>query len=454
MSNLDLVERFIEKAPFCVMAQAALERLLSAEALDQLFAEHAKVQYQRQLVFSSVARLMAGVVLGWDKSVNAAYKKCKEEIGASLNALYGKLDRMETGISQALVRFAYAQYCQVAPAGGGGDVPNFQTKILDGNHLAFSQHRLKETRDSSAAPLPGKSLVVLDAARRVIADLFPILDGHAQERSELDPVIETIQPRELWIADRNFCTLKFLYEIDRRQAKFVVRLHGQVHGKRIGPRHYMGRSETGRVFEQLFELPSYDGQTLTVRCIEIELFKATRDGDMVMSILTNLKPKEASALEVADTYRGRWTIETAFLHLTTTLHCEVDTLCYPKAALFNFSLACVAYNAVRLEFAAVQAEHGVEAEEELSFYYVGLEIAEMHGGMMIAIDENYWAEFKALSARSYFARLRAIARGIELDRYRKAKRGPKKGRPPRKYDRRHVHVSSEQLLAARKKSAC
>ena len=34
--------------------------------------------------------------------------------------------------------------------------------ILDGNHLAATEHRIKELRDERAGALPGQTLVVLD----------------------------------------------------------------------------------------------------------------------------------------------------------------------------------------------------------------------------------------------------------------------------------------------------
>jgi IS4 transposase len=440
------------------MAQMALERLLAPQAMDALFQEVADNQYQRSLLFSSVARLMASVVLGRQPSVKAAYDQSKEEVGVSLNALYGKLERMETGLSQALVRHSYAQLKAVSvqlrmcnPTYVAGYAP----KILDGNHLAATQHRLRETRDTTAAPLPGKLLVVLDPRREAIADIFPVEDGHAQERSALDAVIETIERRDLWIADRNFCTLKFLYAIEQRSAKFVIRLHRQLQGRVIGRRRSIGKTSTGRVFEQLLELPSYEGQTLVVRRIEVELLQPTRDGETTLVLLTNLTVEEADALQVAEIYRQRWSIETAFCKLTTTLRCEVDTLCYPKAALFAFSLACVAYNAVAVVLTAVAAERGKPQVANLSFYYVGLEIAKTYDGMMVAIPARHWAVIRDMSLADYSTQLCSVARQINLAAYRKSKRGPKTSKPPPRHRPRHVHVSTAQLLAARKQtSAC
>ena len=452
MVDAGMVKVFETERPVCVMAQMVLTRLLD-DKLDRLFHEVAEGQYQRELPFSALARLMASVVLCREKSVNAAYRKMQTELGVSLCAVYAKLERTEIGLSQALVRYSYAQAKEVSNQLRTYDespVAGYTPKILDGNHLAATEHRLKETRTSTAAPLPGKSLVVLDPRREAIADLFPVEDGHAQERSALDRVIETIERKDLWIADRNFCTLKFLYSIDERGAKFSIRQHKQLEGQLIGKRRFVGQTETGRVYEQLQKLPAYEGQTLTVRRIEIELFEATRDGESTLALLTNLSPEEAPALAVTEIYRKRWRIETAFQKLTTTLQCEINALCYPKAALFAFSLACLAYNAVSVVLAAVRVEHGKANTAELSFHYLGQEIYQAYDGMMIAIPASHWAKIRSLPLDAYVERLRTVAQRINLAYFRKSKRGPKKPKPKPIHQRGQVHVSTAQILARRK----
>lgn len=452
MSDGDVIKRFERERPMCVMAQMVLDRCLDPRAIDRLFREQACEQYERRLLFSAVVRLMASVVLGRQPSVNAAYKKMREEVSVSLNALYNKLDRVEIGLSQALLRHSYNQVQKFGGLLGTGQAPylaGYRSRILDGNHLSATEHRLRETRGCTAAPLPGKSLVVLDPRREAIADLFPMEDGHAQERSCLDPVIETVQAKDLWITDCNFCTLKFLYALDQRHARFVIRQHGQLQGTPVGPRKRIGKTATGVVYEQLLQLPAYEGQMLLVRRIEMELFQPTRDGDTSIAILTNLPAKEADALLVAELYRHRWTIETAFNKLTTTLRCEINTLCYPRAALFAFALACVAYNAVALLLTAVRAECGKKKADGLSFYYLGLEIAQTYDGMMIAVPHEHWTRVHNLPDDKFVAALRLIAKHINFSVYRKSIRGPKKTKPPPRHNRKHVHVSTTQILAAR-----
>src|SRR4051794_13848544 len=73
-------------------------------------------------------------------------------------------------------------------------VPGYRVKILDGNALAGTDHRIKELRQTTAAALPGKSLVVLDPALGLAIDVIPCEDGHAQERSLFADVLETVEP--------------------------------------------------------------------------------------------------------------------------------------------------------------------------------------------------------------------------------------------------------------------
>ena len=74
------------------------------------------------------------------------------------------------------------------------------------------------------------------------------------------------------------------------------------------------------------------------------LDKPTRDGDTEFYLLTNVPVKHAGARLVADLYRRRWTIETAFAEMEKVLNGDMIALGYPKAALFSFCMALVAYN--------------------------------------------------------------------------------------------------------------
>src|SRR3954453_7908895 len=249
-----IFERFAQQSPITVMARAAVEHALAPEAIDALFERTAQRQYTRTLLFSSVVDLMAAVVAKIQPAVNAAYRARAETLGVSIRAVDDKLDRTEPGVSAELVRHTARTLGPIIAAMGGERaawLPGYSIKVLDGNHLAGTQHRLKELRTIGAGALPGKALVVLDPQAMLVADVFPCEDGHAQERSLLDHVLESIRPGEVWIADRNFCTPRFLFGIARRDGCFVIRQHGAtLFIEEMGERRSCGQSETGAVFEQ------------------------------------------------------------------------------------------------------------------------------------------------------------------------------------------------------------
>ena len=80
-------------------------------------------------------------------------------------------------------------------------------------------------QDQRSGALPGQVIAVLDPDRMLVVDVFPCEDGHAQERSLFPELLETVQAKEVWIADRNFCTRSFLLGIAGHQGYFVIREH-------------------------------------------------------------------------------------------------------------------------------------------------------------------------------------------------------------------------------------
>ena len=441
---------FIEQRPIGVMARAIVERFFEPEHLDALFRESAVAQYERDLLFSSVVELMQSVVLGAEPSVFAAYRKRRHKLPVGDDSIYNKIKGMELGVSEAVVRDSARRATEVIDqlqARREPWLPGYHIRILDGNHLSATEHRLEPLRDTWAAPLPGRILVVMDPELGVASHAFVTPDGHASERTLLDNVLQTVQQKQLWIADRNFCTLKFLFQIADKQAFFLIRQHGSIQGRLKGKRRFIGDSSTGKVYEQAIEL-TYHGETRTVRRITVELLQPTRDGDLVLHLLTNL-PADVTAVQCAELYRKRWSIETLFYEVTQTLECEIKSLCYPPAALFVFCLALMAANAVAVLKAALRATHGVEEANEMSAYYMALEIKQVHEGMMIALPADNWTIFRTMSVATFAAALKKMASHLDLDYYRKSKRGPKKPPPSMDQYRNGGHVSTFKLLKAK-----
>jgi DDE family transposase len=443
-------ERFVEKSPISVMVRGTLERVLGADHLNTWFERTAQKQYTRTLLFSTVYDLLSQVVFRIKPSVRAAYRDRADEVGASLISVYNKLNGLETHTSAALVRYSAAVLTPLIEQLDGQRapwLPGYRVKIIDGNCIEASERRLKALREVQGGALPGKSLVVYEPAHGLVTDVFPCEDGHAQERSMLGLVLETVQVNDLWIQDRNFCTCTFLCEIDTRGAGFITRQHEGLPFEMLNAFRAVGCIETGHVAEQRVQVRDAQGSTHLLRRIRVKLDQATRDGDRVLYILTNLPLRKASAKRVARLYRKRWTLETAFQHLEAYFHSEINTLGYPKAALFGFCLALVAYNMLAVVMAALRSVHGAETiDQELSLYYVANDIAQTYHGMMLAIPEDEWRVFSRMRPAEMVATLRELAQKVCLKGYRKSPRGPKKPRPKREGATKASHVSTAKLL--------
>jgi hypothetical protein len=440
-----IFERFVEDTPVTVMVRAIMERIFAPEKLEQLFKDNAESQYTKELLFSNLVGLMGLVVCGIHPSVHAAYKALEKVIGVSKVALYAKINGQETKISQALVRYSstellavreeFAEANQVILAG-------YEVRILDGNHIGGTEHRLGVLRSESAAALPAQALAVLDPQRELVVDVFLEENPHAQERSMLPQVLEMIREGQLWIADRNFCTHDCLSQIDKRKAFFVVREHLNIGWTELTSLNEQGVNQSGTVLEQKVQLNS----GLIVRRIVIRLEKPTRHQDREVWLLTNL-PEAASALIVSDLYLERWQVEKMFQVITDVFSCEIKTLGYPKAALFVFCMAIVAFNILSVVRGAMKEIHGAgKIEAGLSNYYMVEEIQSNFRGMKVAIPDEEWEPFAQMSVMEFAEYLKELAGKVNLKRVSSSPRGEKKPVKKKPYDRKHPHMATFKLL--------
>lgn len=135
------------------------------------------------------------------------------------------------------------------------------------------------------------------------------------------------------------------------------------------------------------------------------------------------------------------------------LKCELNTLGYPKAALFGFGVAVVAYNVLAVLKAALRVVHGEKkVQEEVSGYSMALEWSMVYAGMMIALPAEQWQAFAAMSSKELAGYLRDWAAKVDMEKIKKA--------PPRKPTKNKTtpindkspHVSTARLLEEAKKN--
>src|ERR1041384_5797997 len=419
----------IKESPLSVMSRATIESALSAQALDDLFARTAESGYTRELLFSTTVDLMSLVVSTKGHQVKSGYQQLLERVPVTLKCVYEKLQNIETVVSSALVR-SVADRCGrlVTELGGACQalLPGYRVRILDGNHLAATQKRLKVVRGHSAGPLPGQSLAVLDPALMLVTDLIPCEDAHTQERALIGQVLPLVQKGDVWIEDRNFCTVDFLLGVQKARAHFVVRRHGNLTVQPQGEFGSEFETDTGWVSQRRVWVCRDGLRVLQARLVRVRLKQPTEDGDTEVEILTNL-PAKVKATKVAELYLKRWKIEGAFHELTVALRCEVDTLGYPKAALFGVSVAGGGGNVLA----------GVEGGGGAGRGGGG-------GGMMLPLPAAKGKPFAQMPAAELAGHLRNWAGKINM---RKIKKPPP--RQPTKHKTKRIKDKSPHLSTAR-----
>ena len=412
-----------------------------------------------------MVKLMFAVVTKVHPSVRSAYLDSFEELMTSLTAVYAKLQGIEPEVCRGFVLYAHDRLEPILKSLDGGTLPpplpGYPTRILDGNHLAGTEHRLAPTappasrRVAAGAGLgrarPGHDAGPRRGARRGCGCSGAIVDRRGPG---------TRRPGRL---------------LDRRSELLLqsIRLrHGPTPGPLPGPPAQgdpaleeagawteLGRIDTGVVFEQTIrvtDIEERDGvvrdeqgqaRTVTIRRIRLVLDQPTEDGETEIFLVSDVPAAKADGRRLATIYRRRWTLENVFQRLSEALRCEIDTLAYPKAALFGFCTALVAYDVVAAVRAALRSARGAkQVEGKVWNYHVVGEVARTYEGMMIALPPQEWAIFRAASVEEFAEFLQVAAELARLAKYPLSRRGPNKPRPKQTSGKRNHHVATVRLL--------
>jgi IS4 transposase len=452
-----VVERFEQQAPASVMARLTLERALPPSWIDEVFEANRDRQYMRELLFSTIVELMSLVALGLRPSLHAAVKQMGH-LPVSLAALYDKLRRTEPAILRALVTGSAQRLAPVVQSMGCSAVlPGWTLRIVDGNHLPGSDKRLAVLRDHAGAALPGHSLVVYDPDTGLVCDMVACEDAYESERIGVLPLLATALMGQVWIADRNFCSLPFMLGLHQAQACFIVREHS-THPRVIehGAWSEASRIETGSVRERtikVLNLHDTQPEQAAWRRIEITLDTPTQAGERQLAIWSNL-PTEVDAPTIALVYRRRWRIENMFHRLEAALHSEITSLGHPRAALLGFAVAVLAYNVVALLERAIEcAIRPMQPQFQVSAYHLTQSIKSGYEGMIIAVPPDHWGSLVPDHPQLLAEKLLVLARNIKPGQVAISKRGPKLQKPKIYLEaaKARAHVATARLIPKRRK---
>lgn len=449
----EILERFEIGSPLSVMARAAITRVLNAQRLDDLFERERVKQKCGDLLFSTVVDLMALVAIKSKTTVNAAYMHRQDQMTVAIQSIYNKLKGIEPQVSRSLVRETASDLMGVIRSMKKGlpkpVMKGYRVRVADGNHLAGTDHRIKELRNLGAAALPGTGMVVFDPDHLLAIDVIPCLDGHANELTFMPSVVATLAPKDLLIMDRGLGSRETLVSIHRRGAYSITRHSlGLIQTwDAVGRRRKIHQSPAETVYEQMIKF-EYDNEVYSCRRITIKLAKKTRFGDTEINLLTNL-PQSVKALDVCAGYRNRWGIEKHFCHLDKVTNAEIQSLGYPQAALFSFAMGLFMLNilnTIRIAVAAASDDEFVA--DDVSVYHCAIEIVDAWKGMSIVLGQEYFErKYSSIPLPKLGNELVRLAKHVQFRCVLKSQRGPKKPPPKKKSGGRGNHVATARILA-------
>ena len=110
-------------------------------------------------------------------------------------------------------------------------------------------------------------------------------------------------------------------------------------------------------------------------------------------------------------------------------------------------------NAFSMLKAALRAAHGAsQVDEKVSGILLSQELRKTYDGMMVQIPAKHWTVFSTMPLKEFARVLLGLAKKVDITRYPKSRRGPKKPPPKKKRYSNGGHVATAKILALRKRS--
>ena len=452
------MEVALEISPVTVLVRGILEWTFPDERLQALY-EQAPRCWTRELTIQALFWLVTDVVAGARNAVHAAYQadqaRPDPSISVSAEAVYGKLGRMPHEFGSLLVRASAERLLPLLAHAQPRQFPGlkgYRVQIIDGTDLGGSEHRLAVLRGIKAAGLPGRIVVLYDWGTGLCCDAAASEDAYTSERVLVEGILGRAVAKDLVVMDRYYCTVPVMQALRSRGASFVIRADERnLRCRTKGQRTYIGRSTTGKVYEQMLEIEdTLTGECFEVRRLTLVLDEPTEDGETEVRLLTNL-PSSISALRVVELYRERWTLERHFDFLKNCLHGEIESLGKPNAALFMMCMALVAGNALAVVRQAIRTIHGQSELDRLSGYYLADELAKNDHAIDVLVTADEWQDIQRLPIRAFWNWSQRVAKRIRPRAFYKHPRGPKLALPKRASGKQRHHYSTQRLLEAAKK---
>lgn len=193
------------------------------------------------------------------------------------------------------------------------------------------------------------------------------------ELSLLRLLHDYLQPGEVLLGDRLYCTYFDIALLSERQVDIVTRLHQRRAadfrcGRRLGPGDHVVTWNKPAVRPDWLDEETYQRLPATLELREV-LVRVEVPGfrtDTLVVVTTLLDDQPFAAKDLADLYRARWHAELDLRSLKQTLQMDVLRCMTPDMVRKEIGMHLLAYNLIRGIMADAALKHGV-LPRQLSF---------------------------------------------------------------------------------------
>jgi Transposase DDE domain len=363
----------LEKLPLADSVWRLLHFAIDDPWLDDLWTRHRGRCYERDLKFSTLARLIADALLEHDGSGHQAFERAREAaiLPVSITSAYDKLGNLPVAVSQALLAEGTRRMNAILPEVPAIDpLPDcwadFEVFSADGKAIKHVKRLLKPLRCLQAGILGARASVGLNLRTGLAVAMVGHLDGEAGEGALTEVLLPNLAraagPR-LWLVvlDRLYGNLSFPQRVLKAGGHFLIRYCSNTAfvPDPTRPAQESRDSQGHRIVQEWGWLGKVDRRD---RQYVRRITKHWSDGKELGVVTDLLDEVKYPAEAMLRTYQSRWGIETVFHQITDVFSLRHLIGTMPKAVLFQLSFCLLLYNALQVVRAHLASHQECEAK--------------------------------------------------------------------------------------------
>jgi Transposase DDE domain len=427
----------LEKLPLADSVWRLLHFAIDDPWLEALWTRHRGRCYERDLKFSTLARLIADALLEHGGSGHQAFERAREAaiLPVSITSAYEKLGNLPVPVSETLLAEGTQRMNAVLPVIPALDpLPDcwadFEVFGADGKAIKHVKRLLKPLRGLQAGILGARASVGLNLRTGLAVAMVSHLDGEAGEAALTEgllPNLARAAGQRLWLVvlDRLYGNLNFPQQVLKAGGHFLIRYWSNTTfvPDPTRPAQESRDSQGHRIVQEWGWLGKVDKAD---RQYVRRITKHWSDGKELGVVTDLLDEVKYPAEAMLRTYQSRWGIETVFHQITDVFSLRHLIGTMPKAVLFQLSFCLLLYNALQVVRAHLASHQECEAKtisNEKLFYDVKRQLVAV--SELVAVEPLLSLLGEVPTAAELRGFLRERLRGEWSDRWWKA---PSSGR--------------------------